>query len=66
MSSLIAKQQELITQLLEATNKIDTIVSENVIIVPDIKHETAKIRELALRIFEMEQVVLLDIVYGNE
>lgn len=63
-NSLITQQQELVSRILEATNKIDRTVSETVIIVPDILHETKKIRELVLKIFEMEQLVLLDMIFG--
>lgn len=62
MVSLISQQQELVQQILASTNRIDTTVDETVIIVPDIKAETRNIRENLMKIFELEQEILLGIV----
>lgn len=64
--SVISDQQKLVTEVLEATNRIDAIVDETVIIVPDIKHETQMIRTKLMRIFELEQLALLDMVFGKD
>lgn len=66
MTSLIAQQQELIAQVLEHSNRIDGIVKETVIIVPDILHENKQIREKVMRVFELEQRILLEIVFPVE
>lgn len=63
MTSLIQQQQELVAQVLEHSNRIDSIVRETVIIVPDVLHENKQIREKMMKIFELEQKVLLDIVF---
>ena len=62
MRDIIARQQELISDVLQHTNSIDGIVEDDVIIVPKIKHLTGLIREKVMTILQLEQEIMLDII----
>lgn len=66
MTSLIQQQQELVAQVLEHSNRIDSIVRETVILVPDVLYENKQIREKMIKIFELEQRILLETIFPIE
>lgn len=62
MRETIAQQQELIVEVLQHTNSIDAILDATVIKVPDVKAHTQEIRAKVLRILELEQEIMFDLI----